>query len=169
MNLLLRFKTWHLFVLLMSPRLLTLFFLINPWYTNLFAGLNGVLCFGFFILSYEFLRQFEKEPKTIQRIFFFLINMVFAWIFVSIALNGYSLDFVETVLLLPIFTAFMVYVLFVLAKKQNRAEKLQNLSSQAVFLYMILYLLLPVGLWIIVPQFKKLKAGQLSKPYFSNL
>ncbi|RFS17042.1 hypothetical protein [Emticicia sp. C21] len=166
MNILLRLKTWHLFVLLMSPRLLSLFFLNNINYTNLLAGLNGVLYFGFFILSYEFLRQFDKERKPIQRIFFFLINSIFACIFVAMALNGYSLDFLETVLLLPIFITFMGHVLYVLAKKQNKAEKLYNLSSQAVFLYMLLYLLLPLGIWIIVPQFKKLKTTQLSNSYF---
>lgn len=163
MNLLLRFKTWQLFVLLMSPRLLTLFFLNNPYYINILASLSAVFFFGFFILSYEFLRRFEKESKTIQRIFFYLINIVFAWIFVSMARNGYPFDFLETVLLLPIFTAFMVYILYVLAKKQNRAEKLHDLPSQTVFLYMLLFLVLPVGIWIIVPQFRKLKTDNLLK------
>ncbi|GAB3513164.1 hypothetical protein GCM10027442_25850 [Emticicia fontis] len=129
----------------------------KPSYVDILAGLSAMLYFGFFILSYQFLRQFEKEPKNIQRFFFFLLNLIFAWVFIAIALNGYTLNFLETVLVLPFIMLFMGYILYVLASKLNTIEKTLDVTTQSTFLYMLLFLLLPIGIWLIARQFKQLK------------
>lgn len=159
MNLLLKCNNWQLFALLMSPRLLTLFFLDNPKAIDILVSLNAVLFFGFFMLSYEFLRPFEKESRPMQRFFFHAITLIFIWLCISLSMNGYPLDFIETVLMLPIVIASILFILIVLAKKLNRIEKAHNLPSQAVFIYMLFFLLLPVGIWVIVPQLKRLKGS----------
>jgi hypothetical protein len=157
MNQLLKLKTWQVFIILMSPRLLSLFFLKNPFYLNLILSLNPILYFGFFMLSYEFLRQFKKEAQTAQRIMFHLLNIAFILIFGSTIFYGYKLDFIETILVMPLYLAAIVYILYVLGKKLNQAEKAYNLRSQSTFVSMLFFLLLPIGVWILIPQFKKLK------------
>ncbi|RYU93622.1 hypothetical protein [Emticicia agri] len=157
MNLILKLKTWQIFLLLMSPRILMLFFLNNPFYTDLLIGINPLLFFGFLILSYEFLRQFSQKKRPIQRILFFLFNLIFMYLFCTMLVNGYGLDFLETVLLMPFFCLMMGYILYILARKLNNAEKAHYLKSYGIFVYMLLFLLLPIGIWILVPQMKKLK------------
>ena len=107
----------------------------------------------------HFLNRFGEKKRTAQGIIFYLFNIVFIIIYLSMIQNGYELDFVETVLFMPILIAAFGFILYMLAKRLTDAEKTRHLGTQSVFIYMLLFLILPIGVWILIPQFRLLKAA----------
>ncbi|TAG22099.1 MAG: hypothetical protein EAZ32_03670 [Cytophagia bacterium] len=158
MEKLLKFKSGHFFLGLFIPWAISAF--ISDTLTNDIMSLIGyVFYFGFFMLSYDYMDAFTKADN-LEKVVFFLINIILILLYGGIVIffeegSGLEIDGVWGLLSATTYFVFFAFIFVTLAKMLLLCEH-KKVNFENLFQYIILFLILPVGIWILIPKFKKL-------------
>lgn len=160
MEQILKLKTWQIFVFIVGPWFLDAF-ILDPFVSDIVHILAYVIYFGFYMFVYEFLMQFEKKGEPIRNILFNALNIGFIMFYGLIIIffdkeEDYTLKGIEAIAVVLIYALAIFYIIRTLSKSLLLAEKTSKVNSEKIFNYFVLFLLLPIGIWFLMPKLRNL-------------
>jgi hypothetical protein len=156
---LLKLKAQYIFTLLILPWIISVF-IYNPFMYDLINIIGYFIYFALLIIFYDFLFQLFKRKIGFEYIFFIIVCIVFLITYTFIAIAFEEGEGLELKGLIGFFVAIIYFLAFgfifyTLSVNLLKAEN-KKMKREYVFNYFILFLVLPIGIWFLMPKFQKL-------------
>lgn len=160
MEQILKLRIWQIFSFFVGPLFLNAF-ILDPILSDIVHILAYVIYFGFYMFAYEFLKQFEKKSDPIKNLLFNILNIGFIMFYGLIIIffdreDDYTLKGIKAITLVIIYVLAIFYIISTLSKSLSLAEKNSPINSKKNSNYFFLFLLLPIGIWFLIPKFRQL-------------